>query len=361
VEFALSSEQEMLHDSARRFLADGADTAGWSDFAAMGWLALRVPEQAGGLGGSLEDAMVLAEEIGRALSPVPFATSAVLAAALVEAVAAGEQRLGLLEAIASGEQLIVPALYEPGRRYAILPEARAKASTGGYLLSGAKCLVSGGVKDGLLLVSATLDDGAIGLFLVGPDHPALIVRQYPTLDDRVASDLSLAEAVVPADALLGLVSPEILEDFIDQARLTLCAETLGALDRCIELTAAYLKTRTQFGQPLANFQALQHSVVEMYVETDLIRSSIYQALAASGRQNRREAARAVSSCWVKTFASAKDIAGMAVHLHGAIGMTCEYPVGHYLRRIMLSERSFGDVEFHLARYMAGPQQVTSAG
>ena len=118
------------------------------------------------------------------------------------------------------------------------------------------------------------------------------------------------------------------------------------------MTSGFLSTRTQFGQKLAGFQALQHSLVEIFIETDSMRSSLYRAIAAFQNGERKARQRAVSSCWVKTFDAAKGVAGMAVHLHGAIGFTTEYQVGHYLRRMMVSERSFGDVEHHLGRYMA---------
>lgn len=351
----------MLRDGARRYLADDfaarrhgegvAGGEGWQGYADMGWLALLAPEDAGGLGGDIEDVLILAEEMGRALSLQPYVASAILATGLVDLVAAGQQRLDLLGAITSGEQRFAPALYEPGRRYLLAPGARAVASGTGYLLSGAKILVAGGAGADALLVPARLDDGALGLFLVAMDAPAVFPTRYATIDDGNAVDVRFEQVNLGPDALLGITAADAIDDVLDEARLALCADALGALERAVEITADHLKTRTQFGQPLANFQALQHSVVEMYIEADSIRSSLYNAVATFDRGVREDRRRAVSSCWVKTFDAAKGIAGMAVHLHGGIGMTTEYPVGHYLRRVMVSERSFGDVEHHLARYM----------
>ncbi len=351
----------MLRDGARRYLAEdfaarrrgdgAADGKGWQGYADLGWLALLAPEDAGGLGGDIEDVMILAEEMGRALSLQPYVASAVLATGLVDLVAGGQQRLDLLDAMASGERRFAPAIYEPARRYMLAPEARAAASGAGYRLSGAKRLIAGGAGADALLVTALLDNGAMGLFLVAMENAAVFPTRYATIDDGDAIDVRFEHVDLGPEALLGITTVDAIDDVLDEARLALCADTLGALERAVEITADYLKTRTQFGQPLANFQALQHSVVEMYIDADSIRSSLYNAIAVFDRGARDERRRAVSSCWVKTFDAAKGIAGMAVHLHGGIGMTTEYPVGHYLRRVMVSERSFGDVEHHLARYM----------
>lgn len=361
MDFALSQEQKMLRDGARRYLADdfatrrrgdgAAGSAGWRGYADLGWLALLAPEDAGGLGGDIEDVLILAEEMGRALSLQPYIASAVLATGLVDLVAAGQQRLDLLGAMASGDRRFAPALYEPGRRYRLEPEVRAATSGAGYRLSGAKSLIAGGAGADGLLVTALLGDGVVGLFLAAMENAAIFPTRYATIDDADTIDVRFEQVELGPDALLGITTIDAIDDVLDEARLALCADTLGALERAVEITADYLKTRTQFGQPLANFQALQHSVVEMYIDADSIRSSLYNAIAVFDRGGREDRRRAVSSCWVKTFDAAKGIAGMAVHLHGGIGMTTEYPVGHYLRRVMVSERSFGDVEHHLARYM----------
>ena len=364
MDFAPSQEEVMLRDAARRYLAhdfaarrrgdEANGDARWRGYAELGWLALLVPENAGGLGGAIEDVLILAEELGRALSHQPYVTSGILATRLVDLLAGGPQRLELLSAMMSGERRLAPALYEPGRRYSLEPETCATTAGSGYLLSGAKCLIAGVPGTDALLVSALLEDGSIGLFLVAIDYAAVAASHYATIDDGCATDVRFEQVGLGPDALLGITTVEAIDDVLDEARLALCADALGALERAVEMTADYLKTRTQFGQPLASFQALQHSVVEIHIDADSIRSSLYHAIAACHRGVREDRRRAVSSCWVKTFDAAKKIAGMAVHLHGGIGMTTEYPVGHILRRVMVSERSLGDLEHHLARYMGRP-------
>ncbi|MBI1182026.1 MAG: acyl-CoA dehydrogenase [Alphaproteobacteria bacterium] len=346
MDFTLSSEQAMLRDGARRFLESAGDK-GWARYAELGWLAAAVPEDAGGLGADVADMALLAEEMGRALAPPSFADGAVLAVRLVDRIA-GATRRALLSGVMEGARRLAPALYEPRRRYALSPETRADRSGGGYALSGAKVLVADGEATDGLLVSAALD-GGIGLFLVDPAGPGVERRAYDAVDGSRFADFAFHGAPLDPAGLLGAASPEILEDALDEARLCVCADMLGGLERAMEMTADYLKTRTQFGQPLAGFQALQHALADMFVEADAVRSSVFRALSAFGGDDRSRR-RAVSSCWVETFGAAKQLAGMAVHLHGAIGFTEEYRVGQYLRRAMVAERRFGDVEHHLDRY-----------
>ncbi|WP_347270680.1 acyl-CoA dehydrogenase family protein [Rhizorhabdus histidinilytica] len=355
MDFTASNEQEMLRDSARRFFADregDRHASAWGSYADLGWLALVAPEDAGGIGGDIEDILILAEEMGRALAHEPYAGSAIVAMRLIDRTADGDARRELLAAMADGSIRVAPALYEPGRRYALSPSMRATGDGGGFRLSGAKILVSGGGDADRLLLSATLDDGTIGLFLVDPAATGTTVSRYATIDDGAVADVAFDAFIIGSESLLGRIDIEAIDDALDDARLALCADALGGLERAIAMTSDYLSTRSQFGQPLASFQALQHSLVEIFIDTDSIRSSLYQAVAAVHDGDGVARRRAISSCWVKTFGAAKRIAGTAVHLHGGIGMTTEYQVGHYLRRMMVSERSFGDVEHHLARYMA---------
>ena len=358
MDFTPSDEQVMLRDSARRFFGaragHGAEAATWHDLAELGWLAIAVPEDADGLGGAIEDITVLAEEMGRGLTRVPFIGSAVLAVRLIDRIARGEQRRAMLHRIATGEARLAPALYEPRRRYALSPATRARRDTdGGYRLSGAKILVAGGATADAWLVSAMLDDGGVGLFLVDRASAGVACTAYRTVDDADHADIRFDAVALPADRLLGggAIPIKAIEDAVDEARLCLCADMLGGFDRAIEMTADYLKTRVQYGKPLASFQALQHSVAELFIDASGVRSSLYLALSAF-RGEDAERRRTISGCWVKTFDIAKRLTGMAVHLHGAIGFTTEYQVGHYLRRALVAERCLGDVEYHLARYIA---------
>jgi alkylation response protein AidB-like acyl-CoA dehydrogenase len=346
LDFTLNSEQTMLRDSARRYLAQ-AGGASWQGYADMGWLGIAAPEDAGGLGGGMADLAILAEEMGRALAPAPFVDGAVLATRLADRLA-GDRREALLGEMIAGTRRLSPALYEPGRRYQLAPQATAVRDGKGYRLSGVKVLVMDGAAADDLLVTASLD-GDVGLFLVDREQPGIDCRAYRTLDGRNCADFRF-DLTVAADSLLSAEALDAVEDALDEARLCLCADMLGGMDSAIEMTAEYLKTRTQFGQKLASFQALQHSVADLFIDADSVRSSLLRAIPAFGGE-RTARRRAVSACCVNTFETAKRVTGMAVHLHGAIGFTTEYRVGHYLRRAIVSERRFGDAEFHLSRYM----------
>lgn len=360
MDFRPSSEQEMLRDSARRYFDEApreTSRAAWARYAEFGWLAMPVAVERGGLGSSLADMAVLCEEFGRGQARESWIAGALLPARLL-ARSAAPAAVPLSVALAEGTQRCTAALYEPARRYALTPQLCAAPEAGGaYRLSGRKLLVADGAQADVLLVSAGIDDGKgpprPALFAVAADAPGLARSSYDTLDGAQAADVAFDAVPVDAGARLaeGADVPAMLEAALDEARVCLCAEMLGAADRAIELTAAYLRMRKQFGRALAEFQALQHTVAEMAIEADGIRSLVYRALAALDGDGAARA-RAVAGCCIKALPAARWIVGTAVHLHGGIGVTREYPVGRYLLRALVAERLFGDREQQLARYLA---------
>lgn len=353
MDFRLSAEQELLRDSARRlFSTPHPAQDAWRQFAELGWLAMPVPEAQGGLGAAREDIALLCEEMGRALSPAGFIGGAILPATLLAACHLNAAQAQLPQSLMDGEVRLAVAAFEPELRYALQAQTRAVADAdGGYRLSGRKTLVAGGAEATHLLVSARLDDQT-ALFVVEIANGAVRRRTYPTVDGVMVADFEFDAVSLAAQARLQPLndSYEVLEHSFDQATLYLCAEMLGGMDRAIELTAEYLKLRKQFGKPLADFQVLQHAVAEMFIEANGARSILYRALAHADAP-RVERQRAISACFIKLMQAAKSVTGSAVHLHGGIGVSCEYPVGAYLQRVIVAERIFGDREQHLARYM----------
>lgn len=190
------------------------------------------------------------------------------------------------------------------------------------------------------------------LFIIGTARAGIHRRVFETIDGVEVADFTFKGAVVAsAEMIAGAdTAIQILQDALDEAIICLCAETLGGMDQAISLAADYLKLRKQFGRPLAEFQALQHTLAEMWIEANSARSMIYRAIAALGASGA-ERRRAISGCSIKLMQAAKWVAGTAVHLHDGIGMSCEYPVGHFLRRVLVSERLLGDREYHLGRYL----------
>ena len=349
MDFRLSTEQQMLKDGARGYLAERHESR-WPTFAELGWLAMPASEDDGGLGSSVEDIAILCEELGRALAPEPFVASALLPIRILERCATHQDEL--LAAIIDGSRRVAVALSERNRRYDWLhADTSAARDANGFALSGAKTLVSGGAEADCLLVSATLPaTGKLALFRVEANHAGIAKRTYSTIDGMDVADFRFDQVRLDAAALLCDDAAAILERGIDEALVFHCADALGCMDRAIEMTAEYLKLRKQFGKTLAGFQALQHTMAEMFIEADSARSIVYKALAAL-RASRDARRRAVAACRVKCMGAAKWVAGTAIHLHGGIGVTCEYPVGHYLRRIVVAERSQGDEQHFLDHYL----------
>jgi len=363
MDFRLTDEQEMLRDGARRFVAEKLDYAArgkcikeggdaWAAFADLGWLMLAVPESAGGLERPLEDIAILAEELGRGLALEPLVTGAYLPSQLL---AAADGQTQMLEQLATGEVRFAAALYETRRRYSLDDlETVATRKAGGYALSGAKSMVLGGGQADQLIVAARLgDDIRPALFLVPAKAEGLSVRPYRTVDELPAADLIFSDVALSDDALLlgAEAAAPILDRALDEAIVLVCADALGCMDRAIELTAEYLRIRKQFGQALSSFQALQHGVANLFIEANDARSMVYRALAAcAGDGDERR--RAVSACKIKVMEAAREVTGQAVHFHGGIGMTTEYPVGEHLRRILVAEQLFGNPQHHFERYMS---------
>lgn len=354
----------MLRNGARRFVADTLDfdarrgrenraAVDWAEVAALGWLMLAVSESAGGLGGRPEDIAILSEEFGRGIADVPFIDACLLPARLIERAGSPDQRAAHLPQLIGGTKRFAAALQDAGAGFALQP-SRTRAereSGGGYLLTGHKVLVFGGDVADLIVVSAVVDQ-TTALLLVNTRADAVVRRDYAAIDGRRASDFVFSGVVLgDADRLDGTDAAAILAAAVDEAIVALCADALGCMDRAIETTADYLKVRQQFRKPLADFQALQHGVANAFIEANDARSMVYRAMAALDQPAglRR---RAVSACKVKVMEAARSVTGAAVHLHGGIGVTTEYLIGHYLRRVLVAEQMFGNGQHHFERYLA---------
>lgn len=361
MDFSLNENQAFLKDGAERFFQDlydfetrrkrllglsGTDREMWGRFAEMGWLGLIVPEAQGGLGWDLTDCAVILGECGKALVAEPLLEGGIVAASLL-AGSASPRAVAALEAIAAGASLVVPALLERGRRYAYAsPAMKAMADGDGYRISGRKILVAGGDAADQFIVTAELD-GNVALFLVPADDAKVSRRAYRMMDGGWAADVDFDAVRVAGDALAG--SAEALERGLDAGAIGVAAQQIGSLDRVLALTAEYLHTRKQFGQPLAAFQTLQHSMSDLFIQTEMARSSMHAGLAGTTRPDA-ERRMAVSSARVRCDRAALTVGNLGIHLHGGMGMTMEYPVGHHYRRLVQLTRTFGDTEYHLSRY-----------
>lgn len=365
MDFDLSDEQRMLADSARRYVGErcsledrraqvragtGWSPQRWADFAEMGWLALPLPEAAGGLGGGPVELALLMEALGHGLVSEPLVDSAVLCGSVLSEAGATP----LLEAIATGEAVFALAHLEEGDRhpYAASVNMQAQRDGEGWQLSGHKHLVQHGASATHWLVSARPDDGAgWAFFVVKSDTPGVDVRSHRMIDGTYAADLRFDRVRLEASALVldANRAPSALEAALDQAVLAHCAATIGSMEAVMAMTADYLKTRVQYGQPLARFQALQHRLSEMFVETDQSRAALWRAIAAVEAGDAPQRERAVSAAKWLIGRAGLFVAGQGIQLHGGIGVTDEYAVGHHYKAMVAFDKRLGDADFHLQR------------
>ncbi|WP_210148000.1 acyl-CoA dehydrogenase family protein [Aromatoleum petrolei] len=360
----------MLRDGARRFVREqydfearrglsrsevGHSSTHWKTFAELGWLALGIPEDAGGLGCSFNETAILLEEFGRGLVLEPFVSTAVLCVRILDRCENADVRLQVLAEVTSGEAKLALAHDEPASRFEPGRAATsARAHGDGFVLNGTKMLVVDGPSADRYIVSATVDDDpAPSLFLVPNDVPGLTLGAYPLIDGGRAADLRFADVACPAAARLAgpQRATDILEEAFDAATVARIAEAIGAMEAAMAVTNEYIKTRVQFGQPIGKFQALQHRMAEMFIEVEKSRSSLFRALAHLDAETVTRKA-AVSAAKVVVAAAGKFVGGQGIQLHGGMGMTEECSVGHYFKKLMAFDKLYGDSDWHLLRYAA---------
>jgi alkylation response protein AidB-like acyl-CoA dehydrogenase len=366
MDFSLSEEQVLLREGANRFLADrygfeqrnavlrdhaGCSAVNWAAFADLGWLALPLPESAGGLGGSAIDVALVAEAMGRRLVLEPYATTVVLGARILERANPSSAGGALLERIGAGQLRIALADSEPANGGAMPAVTRARSINGGFALTGSKVLAYDAPSAQQLLVTARLGPGdEPAIFLVPRDAAGLAIEAYPLIDGTHAADIALRDVSLPHAALLlqGAAVHDALGEAEDHLTLARVAEAVGMMEAVLQLTAEHLRNRVQFGQPLAKFQALQHRMAEMFVEAHSTRSILYRGLAHAGLDAalRRPA---VAAAKVVAARALQFVCANGVQLHGGMGMTEECAVGHYFRRALAFEKAFGDLATHLDR------------
>jgi len=364
MDFIYTEEQRMLADSLRRLVeqawtfpqrrarqaAATLDGQAWGALAELGVLGLNIAQDFGGFGEVPASLLPVHLELGRGLVSEPVIPSAVMGAAMVDA-CGDEARARWLPPIATGEAIVSVAYQEPGRRYDADPQdCRAIETAEGWRLDGAKHLVWHGGAASAWLVSARGADGDALLLAVPAGTAGARLTDTPTLDGARCARLDLDGAVVPPDALLarGEVAEFALAQALQWGAAALCAHAAGAMERLLEITVEYLKTRRQFGQPLASFQALQHRLAEMLVARELALSMAYVAVAALTETDPAQRRRMIASAKLEAARAGRLVAQMAVQLHGGMGMTDELEVGDYFKRLTAVDLLLGDTAEQLA-------------
>ncbi|MBV9862544.1 MAG: acyl-CoA dehydrogenase family protein, partial [Alphaproteobacteria bacterium] len=363
MDFDLSDEQQLLQDSLRRLFADrygferrkayarspeGWSRELWAQYAELGLLGLPFAEQYGGSGGGPVETMITMEAFGRALALEPFFATVVLGGGLVRHGGNDEQRAALLPRIVAGKLVLAFAQTERHSRYDLADVAvTARRDGAGWIIDGEKGVVLHGDSADLLVVTARTGGGqrerdGIGVFLVEATAPGVSRRGYPTQDGLRAAEIALAQVRVGPEALLGEPGAglPLVERVVDEGIAALCAEAVGAIGEMHELTTEYLKTRQQFGRPIGSFQTLQHRAVEMLIALEQARSMTMYAAVMAGEENPDERRGAVAAAKVQIGRSGRFVGQQAIQLHGGIGMTMEYRVGHYFKRVTMIDTLF---------------------
>ena len=372
MDFEFSEEQRLLKDSVDRLLADrygfdkrrgyqtdpeGWSTALWAQYAELGLLGLPFAEEYGGFGGGAVEIMLVMEGFGRVLALEPYLATVVLCGAALRLAGSGQQKSALLPQIASGELRLAFAHGEKQARYDLDDvQTTAKPKGGGWVIEGAKSVVSHGDAAHKLIVSARTagdrnDRDGITLFLVDADAHGVARRGYTLRDETRAAEVTLSGVEIGADAVLGEVGKAypVIERVVEAGIAAMAAEAVGAMEAMQSMTLEYLKTRVQFGKPIGDNQALQHRASEMFMALEQGRSMAMLAAMMVEEPDAAERARNIAMAKIGVGQAARFVSQNAVQLHGGIGMTEEYAVGHYFRRVMVIEHTFGDSGHHLSR------------
>src|SRR6516164_5087630 len=372
MDFDLTEEQRLLGDSVGRLLVDhygfdkrraylaepeGWSRALWSQYAELGLLGLPFAENYGGFGGGPIEVMLVMEAFGRVLALEPYLATVVLAGTALRLAGTEAQKSMILPQIAEGNLVLAFAHGERQARY-VLPDllTTGKRKGDGWVLDGAKSVVLHGDSAQQLVISARTsgerdDSNGITLFLVDAAANGLARRSYPMRDGTRAAEISLSDVEVGSGDVLGEVGAAlpVIERVIEAGIAATAAETVGAMEAMQALTLEYLKTRQQFGRPIGENQVLQHRAAEMLMELERGRSMAMLAAMMVEEPDAAERAHNIAMVKVGIGQASKFVAQNAIQLHGGIGMTEEYAVGHYFRRCMVIEHSFGDTAHHLSR------------
>ncbi|MDB5500395.1 MAG: putative acyl-CoA dehydrogenase [Tardiphaga sp.] len=377
MDFDLSEEQRLLKDSVDGLLKASydfdqrkkyrAERGGWSKslwnkLAEQGLLGLPFTEEEGGFGAGAVETMIVMESLGKALVVEPYLATVVLGGGFLRRGGSAAQKEAYIPAIIDGSKTLAFAQLEKNSRYDLGDVATsAKKTANGWTIDGEKFVVLNGENADTLIVTARTaggqrDRNGVGVFLVPANAKGVSIKGYPTQDGLHAADITFTSVEVGADAVIGDPANglPLVETVVDDARIALCAEAVGEMDESLKSTVEYLKTRTQFGVAIGTFQVLQHRAADMFVAVEQARSMAMFATMASDFDDAAERAKAVSAAKVQIGKSLKFVGEQAIQLHGGVGMTQEYKIGHYFKRLTMIESTFGDTDYHLRR-------VTDAG
>ena len=371
--FELTEEQTLLENMVTAFVRDdynwetrekivkteeGWRPENWSKFAELGLLSVPFSEDHGGLGGTAVDSMVVMEQFGKGLVVEPFMPSILLSGNLISKLANESQASQIIPKIIDGESRYVFAYAEPQSRFD-LSDVKTSATKDGdeYTLNGFKSVVFGASMATHIIIAARTsgeqrsEDG-ITLFVADIKSNGITLQTYPTIDEYRASEVVIENLKISSDMILGEVDKayEVVEEVIDLATIAACSEAVGVLQVLKDSTIDYCKQRKQFGQPISKNQAIQHKLVDMMIEYEQAKSILYAAVTAD-LSNADERKKAVSGAKARIGQSIKFVGESAIQLHGGMGMVDEYMISHYFKRATMLGVLFGNVDFHMKRFV----------
>ena len=372
MDFSFNEEQTLIQRQVAQFIQRdyewekrqalakselGFSSENWKIFADLGWLGISLSEESGGFGGSALETMIVMEEFGKGLVVEPFLETIVLCAGLIDSCGNKDQKSEILKKVISGEMHLALGFVEPQSRFNladVITEAKKKGD--GFVLNGFKSVVMNGPSANNIIISARIsgkqsEEEGISLFVVDPKLEGVSLRNYPTVDGRRASEITLENVDVTSSCLLAEEGKGFkeLEKAIDSATLAICAEAIGAMEVLYKTTVEYTKIRKQFGQAIGKFQVLQHRMVDMFMEYEQSKSLLYMATIKQA-EKAEDSKKAISGLKYQVGKAAKFIGQQAVQLHGGMGVTDELNVGHFFKRLTTIITIFGNTDYHLKRY-----------
>lgn len=371
--FELSEEQTLLENMVTSFVRDdynwetrekivkteeGWKPENWSKFAELGLLSVPFSENHGGLGGTAVDSMIVMEQFGKGLVVEPFMPSILLSGKLISKLASESQANDIIPKIMEGESRYVFAYAEPQSRFD-LSDVKTSAIKDGdsYTVNGFKSVVFGASMATHIIIAARTsgdqrsEDG-ITLFMADIKSDGITLQTYPTIDEYRASEVVIENLKISSDMILGEVDKayETIEEVIDLATIAACSEAVGVLQILKDSTVDYCKQRKQFGQPISKNQAIQHKLVDMMIEYEQAKSILYAAVTAD-LNDTVQRKKSVSAAKARIGQSIKFVGETAIQLHGGMGMVDEYMISHYFKRATMLGVLFGNVDFHLKRFV----------
>jgi alkylation response protein AidB-like acyl-CoA dehydrogenase len=368
----LNEEQIMLRDAAKDWAGErapvaalrrrrdqglkGFDPALWKEMGEMGWSGVVAPEAYGGSDFGYRALGLILEETGRTLTNSPLLSTALIGVTALRLGGTSLQKEAWLPGMASGETIATLALEERPHHAPERSALKAEKTEAGWRLDGRKTFVLDGMAADLFIIVARSagspgETDGLSLFLAPATATGLKRTPLDIVDSREAADLVLDGVVLPTDALLGQEGSgfSLLEQILDRARAGIAAEMTGAAAQAFEITLEYLKTRTQFGQLIGSFQALQHRAAKMFTALEMTRSCVEAALDAIDH-DANDVRALCSLAKAKASETAHLVSNEMVQMHGGIGMTDAHDAGLYLKRARVAEALFGGAAFHRDRY-----------